>query len=630
MRFTFTLCFLAFLFTHFSYGQNGNSCANAQPINLSQGWSTLQGGSQSTAYYRFQATTCGYLYICTSGTTGDVASDCSGGRFSRQNYQSTCANGGQILLYRMEEQTSYFLRVQAGRSADFSFIPNDFACVCNSEFSDCDQVSATPQTPTQNRNEYSCQINVAFNGNTSQFAYWELNGQRQQTTSSTANLTANQEGNTLVCATYICNGSEYKCCQQVVCPPAENTANRNVAGCTGFNRWADILRQPWFVGTPTDRGVLAERYCGQSIQFDIRSDGSNSVIAAILATGTTEYLSCEGELLASCNSGGCSPSSFNPNQYTNSISSSQSEGARPLQGPQCDSSNPPSRSVEVECNEENFDAYSNRARIAEQSDRWITWREGFEGAESDAYLFKGVTSENGFLYVIDENPNGNGAHDVVYVLGEERTGVHHLSMRVFVSAGYTSYFNIQSSSRRLRGGGIWKMIVDTNGQAVISVGRQTHANFGFPSNQWVDILMQIDLENRAISSFVMQDGRLINNQTISYPEPIYLGGINFYAYEGARFWVDDINVECPGSAEFFTSNANISRSKRPSKASKETMSKPDADKTPFSGSNAKKPVPNLSAEGAPGGSSRPTLKQRNPPKRGSRTKLQNRSQKIKN
>jgi len=247
------------------------------------------------------------------------------------------------------------------------------------------------------------------------------------------------------------------------------------------------------------------------------------------------------------------------------------------------------------CSQETFSSYSEHSRIAQQSSKWSTWGRNQAGGRQDAYVYR-TSSGNKMLQVKDENSNGSGYHDVVYNLGNKRSGTHCLSMSLWVASGKTAYYNIQSSTSNRVGGGYWKIFF-SNGTAKVQSGNTTYATFSYQSGKWMEIEMKFDLDNNQVAFYCDQNGRLIGSKTLNYNGNINLGGINYYAVSNARYYVDDIKLNCGGGRHLSSGtiafrNSNKTRSKNDIPMIGENDRKAiDQYKKPFLLPQATKPVP---------------------------------------
>jgi len=195
--------------------------------------------------------------------------------------------------------------------------------------------------------------------------------------------------------------------------------------------------------------------------------------------------------------------------------------------------------------EDDFQGFSPFSRIADQSSNWRTWNAGYDGTYQDAYVHQ--TGWNKMLKVVDENPSGAGYHDVVRKFGYNTTGAYDLSFDMWIPTGYKGYFNLQSSQTNLVGGGFWQIFFEGNGVARIIIGGTTYQSFYYTQGSWLDIDLRINLDTDQVTSKVNGG----NTKTLNYTGNIHLGGINFYAVNGALFYVDNLELSdayCNGFA----------------------------------------------------------------------------------
>jgi len=203
------------------------------------------------------------------------------------------------------------------------------------------------------------------------------------------------------------------------------------------------------------------------------------------------------------------------------------------------------------CEEDNFSRYRTNRRIAEQSNDWRTWDRGREGSYQDARVTTTSTNRH-ILKVVQDN-------DVVYDLGNKRSGVHCFSTRLWIRSGYKGYFNIQSDYDRNQSGGYWSLAFN-NGRTSM---KHSSYSFNYRSNNWLEVHMKFDLDRNTIEMVCEQDGQVIGKRTLNYNGNIQMGGLNLFGQSKAEFYCDWVKTNCNsgGGGYFAGRQASNSRSK---------------------------------------------------------------------
>lgn len=397
---------------------------------------------------------------------------------------------------------------------------------CGTYEKDCPQSTCTPRTPTDHYGDYKCIIDCSFNENY-KIDYWEVNGKRHDYTNKKFQVNGTSPGNYTICTYYWCNGYLYKCCQKVYCPPVDHCEDKFDhcddldLSCQGDNYGKYVIKSKYKGEYPVSYWEVDNKrynYSTSSATLEATGYGSKKVCV---------YYVCNNKAYRCCKIVECKQSQ--PNY-------------------------PPHDSGH--CHKETFENYNENIRIAKQSDKWRTWGSGAEGSLQDAYVY---LTNNGkrLLHVKNENSTGGGYQDIIYKLGNKTHGNYNMSMNLFVASNSSAYYNIQQNTNSLKSGGHWKIIFRTDGVAEIKGASKTYWTFKYQQSEWIKISMKFDTDNKYVSFYCEQDGKKIVNTKLTYTNwnsNLGVGGINFYAYKDAKFWVDNIYFDCDNSG-YYVSNS---------------------------------------------------------------------------
>jgi hypothetical protein len=185
---------------------------------------------------------------------------------------------------------------------------------------------------------------------------------------------------------------------------------------------------------------------------------------------------------------------------------------------------------------EDFEDY-NHGFITPQAPYWVTYQGGQQTNE-DAI----VTTFGGdkVLRIYDDNPYGAGHDDVVCKWDNQSEGIYDISWKMYVQQGYSAYFNLQKYNHVYTGGGYVQVYFYTNGTAKLKVGSSTYYNFTYNHNTWMNMKFRIDTDNNLLY-FTPNGGNW--KVALNYGSyHLQLGGCNYYAYNYAKYYVDDIYV----------------------------------------------------------------------------------------
>ena len=216
---------------------------------------------------------------------------------------------------------------------------------------------------------------------------------------------------------------------------------------------------------------------------------------------------------------------------------------------------------------DNFSDYTVGGKIAQQAqamgrDYWTTWTNSPGSAEDG---------------VIAEQPAGNKAlflnynNDQVMKLGKKTSGTWDLAFKIFVPTGKNGYFNVQAN---FTGGqdGDWaceiyfactSQAVAPPGTGSIRIGNTTAASFTFQHDVWVDVKINMNLDDDDATLYV--GGNLVHNWiysigasgTVPGSCPRIIDAFNIYPAVNtatSSFYIDDIVFEQAGSTVIFEAN----------------------------------------------------------------------------
>jgi len=146
---------------------------------------------------------------------------------------------------------------------------------------------------------------------------------------------------------------------------------------------------------------------------------------------------------------------------------------------------------------------------------WTTWS-GTPGGEGDGFVSNDQSHSPNNSFVIFENIN-----DIVFKLAEEpiETGAWLYSHYIYIAAGATGYFNVQSSPVP---GEEWviELFFDDDGTGYFEGG--SLETFDYAPETWILVEINFDLDTDRIEVYF--DGALVTEFTNTFT----IGGINYY------------------------------------------------------------------------------------------------------
>ncbi|WP_417612901.1 T9SS type A sorting domain-containing protein [Owenweeksia hongkongensis] len=193
---------------------------------------------------------------------------------------------------------------------------------------------------------------------------------------------------------------------------------------------------------------------------------------------------------------------------------------------------------------ENFDSYNVGDYIGVVSPAWTTWSSTTGGAEDAQINNIQSNSGNNSIYFNSTAANG-GPQDVVLPFGgAHNVGDFSYSQSMYIPTGKGAYFNFQADATI---GNTWALdfyFVDDNSFYVSDPGAGLTVITGtFPSDQWFDVKMEIDLTTNSWEMF-------INNVSVgSFSNAVNrIASIDFYPTNSnnggnglSTFWIDDVS-----------------------------------------------------------------------------------------
>jgi len=171
----------------------------------------------------------------------------------------------------------------------------------------------------------------------------------------------------------------------------------------------------------------------------------------------------------------------------------------------------------------------------ENDAHWTRWSADAGNAELQTYTWGKVIK---MQYNESDNP------DVVYHPITLDRGVHRISWDMYVGENNSAYFNMQKQEEIGREfGAQFYFDQDLSGRVQIN-GRDLP--FTYAQNQWLEVAIEIDVENNLAS--LQLDSEEIANWPLTWSARSEQGsrqiaGINFYAVDSeSRFWLDDFCI----------------------------------------------------------------------------------------
>lgn len=191
---------------------------------------------------------------------------------------------------------------------------------------------------------------------------------------------------------------------------------------------------------------------------------------------------------------------------------------------------------------ENFESYLNGSSFPVNNSRWGLWPS--TTPELAKIQSSPTSGNNKTLYV---QRNGTIDPDLLLKLGNKTTGRYRLSWQMFIAKDKTAHYNIQHEENVTNGHWAFQVDFKSNGIGDVYLYSNTPvSSFPFLTGAWNTVMHIIDLDKDEIelwinNEFVDAWKFSLGNKgvgQISYGSK--LGAVNFYADDGAEFYVDNI------------------------------------------------------------------------------------------
>ncbi len=168
---------------------------------------------------------------------------------------------------------------------------------------------------------------------------------------------------------------------------------------------------------------------------------------------------------------------------------------------------------------ENFDALTVGGLVADQlGDPWTTWS-GTPGSSEDAPVTDTYSNSPDNSFTINA-----GSIDLVYQLGTDplSTGQWLFSHYMYVPAGFTGYFNVQTDPTAGVG---WNLDLYFQDGGTGYFGTQNTETFTYTQDAWFKVEINYDLTSGFAQ--VKFDGTLL----IEFENTLTIGGIDYWGWE---------------------------------------------------------------------------------------------------
>lgn len=157
----------------------------------------------------------------------------------------------------------------------------------------------------------------------------------------------------------------------------------------------------------------------------------------------------------------------------------------------------------------------------------------------------------------------NGEQDAILIIPMKTSGKVTVNFKLFIEFGSTAYFNFQKDLNQLGVDGNWANQwywgVEPYADPQVTIGMAYYTangqafSFDYPDEQWIDVAMEIDLDNNLNRIFI--DGEelsFVNGSGEPVPTPytdagsaMKMNGMDFYShneYSSNSYFIDDISV----------------------------------------------------------------------------------------
>jgi hypothetical protein len=212
--------------------------------------------------------------------------------------------------------------------------------------------------------------------------------------------------------------------------------------------------------------------------------------------------------------------------------------------------------------EESFDGYAEGSgMVTNDPAHWALWDPGEDQVVSTAFAQSGTNS----LSCISNNAADGGPGDLLLLLGDRTTGIYDLSWSMYIPSGKGGYFNVQHAEDV--SAPLFALEVTFAGGTVTATGDNSDQTGSYPSDEWVDILLNFDLDNAGAVLFVNNEPVItwpFDTETDGTASDSQLGAIDFYSYgdgvDSGEYYIDDLSyVQQSAGIGMVENGANTAR-----------------------------------------------------------------------
>lgn len=187
---------------------------------------------------------------------------------------------------------------------------------------------------------------------------------------------------------------------------------------------------------------------------------------------------------------------------------------------------------------DDIESYAEGA-VSPQDAQWALWTPG--APASDGF----VSTEQALSGT--QSVRTDGATDILYLLGNQATGMWRVSMNLYIPEGNGGYFNIQKTQVAGAEFAV-EVILENTGVASVNAGTLGAATFDFAQGQWNEFALDIDIE--ADVANLLLNGTLVHQWPYSWeansttPSLSSIGAINFYpaGADAPLMYIDDVAI----------------------------------------------------------------------------------------
>ncbi len=193
--------------------------------------------------------------------------------------------------------------------------------------------------------------------------------------------------------------------------------------------------------------------------------------------------------------------------------------------------------------EESFDTYIvGSGMAANDPAHWAIWDPGEDQLVSNTYVQSGLNS----MACISNNAADGGPGDLLLLLGDRTTGIYDLSWSMYIPSGKGGYFNVQHTEDVTTPS--FALEVTFAGGTLTATADNTDLTGTYASDEWIDILLNFDLDNAGAVLFVNNEPVItwpFDTETDGTASDSQLGAIDFYSYgdgnDTGEYYIDDVS-----------------------------------------------------------------------------------------